>query len=80
MSKGEKMNTNFSPNSRGFVSGEAKKVKGGKYKVYLTDDKGRTYKTKTNYEASTVKKYFATGNYRIFVRNMKTGGTNIEKA
>jgi hypothetical protein len=73
------MKTTFSPNERGFVEAEAKS-EGSRYRVYLTDSKGRVYKTKTTYEASTVKKYFANGNYRIFVRNMKTGGTNIEKA
>lgn len=79
MKKGDDMKATFSPNERGFVEAEAK-AEGKRYRVYLTDSKGRVYKTKTTYEASTVKKYFGNGNYRIFVRNMKTGGTNIEKA
>lgn len=74
------MKVEFSPNARGFVSGEAKKTKNGRYRVFLLDDKNRKYKTKTTYTLATVKKYFGNGNYRIFVRNMKTGGTNIEKA
>ena len=73
------MKVQFSPNSRGFVEAEAKEEK-GEYRVFLTDSKGRVYKTKTLYKISTVKKYFGNGNYRILVRNMKTGGTNIEKA
>tara|TARA_B100000902_G_C26447612_1_gene499134 strand:- start:90 stop:311 length:222 start_codon:yes stop_codon:yes gene_type:complete len=73
------MKVEFSPNSRGFVEAEAKE-ENGEYRVFLTDSKGRVYKTKTTYKIATIKKYFGAGNYRIFVRNMKTGGTNIEKA
>jgi len=75
------MNVEFSPNKRGMVKGQkGRKVRGqDKFYVLLTDDQNRVYETLTGYSISTLKKYFATKQYRIFVRNMKTGEKNIKR-
>lgn len=79
--KGENVKVEFSSNDRGMVTGEIGRKKRGedKFFVKLTDDQNRVYETKTAYEVSTIKKYFSKGQYRIFVRNMKTGETNIKR-
>lgn len=79
--KGAQLKVKVNQNTRGFETMEkGRKVRGqDKFHVKLTDNQKRVYETKTSYTAETIKKYFRNGEYRIFVRNMKTGETNIKR-
>lgn len=79
--KGEQLKVEINQNTRGFETMEkGRKVRGkDRFHVKLTDNQKRVYETKTSYNTETIKKYFRNGEYRIFVRNMKTGETNIKR-
>ena len=72
------MKVQVNQNTRGFETMEkGEKLEGKISFVKLTDNQKRVYETKS-YTTETIKKYFRNGEYRIFVRNMKTGETNKE--
>lgn len=71
----------LSQNTRGMETMSlGRKVRGQeKYHVKLIDNQNRVYETTKSYAVSTIKKYFALGQYVIFTRDQVTKKTTIKR-
>ncbi len=62
------MKKELAENKRGFILICAIPVRGGRYRITLTDNKGREYVSKKTYAQSTARNYVSRGQYSIICK------------